>query len=392
MSAVVDWLERRHLQLLLLAVGLTPLLYFWWSGNVDLNVYRTGGFAVLHHVSLYSEGFGQLVPWIALPFTYPPLAAVLFVPLHLLPMPLADLAMCVASTAALTATMLAVLHRLLGWNRRALAIGLLGAVFAFAFEPVRSTIGFGQINLILMGLVALDCLLPRTRWPRGVLVGLAAAIKLTPAVFIVYFLVRRQYREAAVAGMTFVGLALVGFALAPADSTKYWFGVLFDPDRIGGATYAYNQCFQAVLHRVMGDGTPRTLVWLGLVLASGVLAGLAAYRARAVGDDVRALLVIAVWGLLASPVSWSHHWVWIAPASLLLIKYARQSKWMLAATIVILADFVIGPHQYLNPEGRKWSLPEHLVGSGYVLLGAAFLVVQGLKSAARIRYTCRLRS
>jgi alpha-1,2-mannosyltransferase len=261
-----------------------------------------------------------------------------------------------------------------------------------AFEPVRSTIGFGQVNLLLMGLVALDCLLPRTRWPRGVLLGLAIAIKLTPAVFVLYFLVRRQFRPAAVAMASFAGYSLLGWLLAAGDSRAYWFGVLFDPDRIGGATYAFNQCFQAVLHRAMPDGPARTLVWIALVLATGVLAVVAAYRARAAGRDVLALLVIAVWGLLASPVSWSHHWVWIAPASLLLAKCARRSKWMLAATILVIADFAVGPHQFLIPEGREWSFPEHLVGSSYVLIGLAFLLIQGLKSAPRIRYTCRLRS
>jgi alpha-1,2-mannosyltransferase len=362
----------------LLAVALTPVLYFWWSGNVDLNVYRTGGFAVLHDVSLYSEDFGQLVPWVALPFTYPPLAAALFVPLHLLPMPLADLAMCVASAAGLTATMLVVSQRLLGFNRRARTIGLVAVLAAFAFEPVRSTIGFGQINLILMGLVTLDCLLPRTRWPRGVLIGLAAAIKLTPAVFVVYFLVRRQYREAAVAVGTFAVLALVGFAVLPGDSTKYWFGVLFDPDRIGGATYAYNQCFQAILRRMMAEGPTGSLLWFGLVAATGVLATLAARRARAAGDDLLAVLAIATWGLLSSPISWSHHWVWFVPALFLLVHRIRSNRWGLAATSLAVATFAVGPHTLLDPEGRHWSLPEQVLGSGYVVLGLAFLILAAL--------------
>ncbi|WBQ05827.1 glycosyltransferase 87 family protein [Kribbella sp. CA-293567] len=395
MKPIYEALVRRHFQLLLLAVALTPLLYFSWSGNVDLNVYRTGGYAWLNDISLYSEGFGQLVPWVALPFTYPPLAAVLFVPLHLLPMPLADLALCITSAAALTATMLVVSSRLLrDRGRPSVMLGLAATVAAFAFEPVRSTIGFGQVNLILMALVTLDCLLPRTRWPRGVLVGLAAAIKLTPAVFVLYFLVRRQYREAAVAVATFVGLAVLGFAFAPRDSAKYWFGVLFDPDRIGGATYAYNQCFQAFLSRVMADGPVRSLLWLGLVAVTGVLAAVAARRARAAGDDVLALLAIATWGLLASPVSWSHHWVWVVPAALYL--GCHRHYWMLAATIL----FLIGPHTMLDPEGRHWSWPGQFFGAAYVILGLAFLTTaalsqtfcrdrteqaQALNSEARIR-------
>ncbi|GAA3596443.1 glycosyltransferase 87 family protein [Kribbella ginsengisoli] len=380
MRTLYDGLLRRRLQLLVLAVILTPLLYFSWSGNVDLNVYRTGGYAYLHDISLYSEGFGQLVPWVALPFTYPPIAAVLFVPLHLLPMPLADLAMCVGSAAGLTATMLVIAYRLRGWNKHTITLGLAATVAAFAFEPIRSTIGFGQINLMLMALVALDCLLPQTRWPRGALVGLAAAIKLTPAVFVVYFLVRRQYREAAIAMATFVGVGVLGFALAPTDSAKYWFGVLLDPDRIGGATYAFNQNYQALLSRVMADGVLRSLLWFGLVAATGVLAAVVARRARTSGDDVLALLAIATWGLLSSPVSWSHHWVWIVPAALYFL--CTRHWWMLTATIV----FAIGPHQLLDPEGRHWSWPEQLLGDSYAVLALAFLATAALSGTFRPRF------
>lgn len=286
--------------------------------------------------------------------------------------------MNLASVAGLTATALVVSWRLFGWNRRALLTGLGIATVAMAFEPVRSTIGFGQVNLILMGLVAVDCLLPRTRWPRGLLLGLAIAVKLTPAVFILYFLVRRQFRPAAVALASSAGFTLAAWALAPADSAEYWFGVLFDPSRIGGATYAFNQCFQAVLLRVMSEGPALSLLWICLVAATGVLAVVAAKRAQAAGDDVLALLVVAVWGLLASPVSWSHHWVWIVPATLYLLK-ARSR--MLAAVPV----FLIAPHAFLDPEGRNWSWLEQVLGSSYVLLGLAFLVASAVRASARAR-------
>ena len=124
-----------------------------------------------------------------MPFTYPPLAAILFVGLDVLPLTVAEVVMNLASVAGLTATALVVSWRLFGWNQRALLTGLVVSAGAMVFEPVRSTIGFGQVNLILMGLVALDCLLPKTRWPRGLLLGLAIAIKLTPAVFVLFFLV-----------------------------------------------------------------------------------------------------------------------------------------------------------------------------------------------------------
>ncbi|GAA1542218.1 glycosyltransferase 87 family protein [Kribbella lupini] len=378
-------LRDRRILVLAGLVALLPVLYTLYAGSLDLKVYRTGGYAWLHGVGLYSEHFADLVPGIRLPFTYPPLAAILFTALYAVPFTVAELLMNASSVAGLAATLLVVSARLHGWNRRAVVTGLFGVLAAMVLEPVRSTIGFGQVNLILMGLVALDCLLPRTRWPRGLLVGLAAAIKLTPAVFVVFYLVRRDYRSAAVSAVSFAGFTLLAWCLAPGDSRGYWFGVLFDPDRIGGATYGFNQCFQAVLARVMDEGVARTVVWLALVATSGALTWLAAWRRRAEGDDVTALLVVAVWGLLASPVSWSHHWVWIAPAVLVLLT-KRRLLWTTALV------FVVGPHTLLPAEGRDWSLLEHVVGSAYVLIGVGFLISQSVvraqeetKSAALIR-------
>ncbi|WP_432943091.1 glycosyltransferase 87 family protein [Kribbella sp. CA-253562] len=366
-------LRDRRIVVLVGLLALLPVLLTWYAGSLDLKVYRTGGYAWLHGISLYSERFADLVPGIRLPFTYPPLAAILFTALYAVPFTVAELVMNAASVAGLTATLLVVGARLHGWNRRTVVIGLSGALVAMLLEPVRSTIGFGQVNLILMGLVALDCLLLRAPWPRGLLVGLAAAIKLTPAVFVVFFLVRRDYLSAAVSALSFAGFTALAWWLAPGDSRDYWFGVLFDPDRIGGATYAFNQCFQAVLARVMDDGGA---LWVALVVTSGALAWLAAWRRRAEGDDVTALLVVAVWGLLASPVSWSHHWVWIAPAALLAV---RSMRW----AMIPLAVFAVGPHTLLPAEGRDWSLLEHAAGSAYVLIGVAFLLSQTLKPRSR---------
>jgi alpha-1,2-mannosyltransferase len=370
-------MSRRLVVPLAVLLALTPFLYVAYAGSLDIKVYRTGGYALLHSIPLYSERFADFVPGIRLPFTYPPLAAILFVGLEVIPFTAAELLMNLLSVAGLTATALVVSWRLFGWNRRALLTGLGIATVAMVFEPVRSTIGFGQVNLILMGLVALDCLLPHTRWPRGLLLGLAMAIKLTPAVFILFFLVRRQFRAAAVTLASCAGFTLAAWILTPANSKEYWFHVLFDPDRIGGATYAFNQCFKAALLRVMSEGPALSLLWIALVAATGVLAAVAAWRAQAAGDDVRALLVIATWGLLASPVSWSHHWVWIVPATLYFLK---SRSWMLAA----LPVFIVAPHALLDPEGRNWSWPEQLLGSSYVLLGLAFLIVS-VRTSARAR-------
>ncbi|WP_328992832.1 glycosyltransferase 87 family protein [Kribbella sp. NBC_01245] len=359
--------QRRVFWALVVVLALTPIWYAATAGSLDLQVYRTGGAVWRNGISLYSDGFADLVPTFPLPFTYPPFAAVLFTGLAVLPFTLAELVMNAISVAALAATLVVVTGRLYGWNRRSVLIGLGLTTIGMLLEPVRATIGFGQVNLLLMGLVTLDCLLPKTRWPRGLLLGLAAAIKLTPAVFVLYFLVRRQYRAAAMTFASFAGFSLAAYALIPADSTTYWFSVLFDPGRIGGATYAFNQCFQAVLERII-PGHPS--LWLALVAITLAPTVIAARRARAAGDDVTAVLVIAAFGLLASPVSWSHHWVWVAPA---LIALVHKRKWYVAAGI--LAVFAVGPHQFFPPEGRSWSLPEHVLGSAYVITAVAAILL-----------------
>ncbi len=132
-------MTRRFAVPLALLLALTPFLYVAYAGSLDLKVYRTGGYAWLHDVRLYSEHFADLVPGIRLPFTYPPLAAILFVGLEVLPFLAAEFFMNLASVAGLAATTLVVSWRLFGWNRRALLSGLGMATVAMAFEPVRST-------------------------------------------------------------------------------------------------------------------------------------------------------------------------------------------------------------------------------------------------------------
>ena len=117
---------------------------------------------------------------------------------------------------------------------------------ALLLEPVRTTLAYGQINIVLMALVALDGLTEEPRWPRGALVGLAAAVKLTPAAFVLFFLLRRDYRAAAVAGVSFAAATVAGFALAGHDSVRYWTAAVFQTGRIGGPATAANQCVQAV--------------------------------------------------------------------------------------------------------------------------------------------------
>ncbi|TVT59488.1 DUF2029 domain-containing protein [Amycolatopsis rhizosphaerae] len=344
----------------------------------DLQVYRTGGTAWLKGISLYAPEFGLLVPGEPLPFTYPPFAAIVFAPVSWLPWPAVRAVMGLLAAASIVLTALIAAGRRHGRGKAAPAMALGVSVLWFAFEPVRQTVLLGQVNLILMALVAADCLLPRPRWPRGVLVGIAAAVKLTPAVFVLFFLVRRQFRAAAVSVAAFAACALLAFALAPKDSIEYWTSTLFDPARIGGTAYAFNQNIQAILVRLLPAGPGRSLLWAGLAAAAMALAVVGARRAYRAGDEVTALLLIATGGLLASPVSWSHHWVWVLPAAVVAFDVARRGGAAVRIAAVLMAGvFALGPHSFLPQlHGLElhWTWWQHLLGSSYVLIAVAVLI------------------
>src|SRR5579859_989253 len=189
------------------------------SYRLDLDVYRLGGQVWLHGGQLYGT-LPTTAIGVRLPFTYPPFAAILASPLSLIPLGVAGLLITLC-TLGLLAVPLRLYLRPLAWP---LGLVLPAALF---LEPVRSSIQFGQVNVILMTLVALDCLTREPRWPRGVLAGLAAAIKLTPLPFVLYFLIRRDYRAAFTMGLSFAAFTGLGFVLAPDDSSRYWTHVVF---------------------------------------------------------------------------------------------------------------------------------------------------------------------
>ncbi|EOM74334.1 glycosyltransferase 87 family protein [Rhodococcus rhodnii] len=347
---------------------------------IDLRVYRVGAQVLLDGGDIY----GALPPVVGdfrLPFTYPPIAAMLFAPLTVIPFGLGKLVFTLVSVVALAVTLRVVLDRVwpqLGpraaWSATVIAVAL-----ALQLEPVRETISFGQINMVLMALVAVDMLTNDPRWPRGLLIGLAAAIKLTPIGFLLLFLVKRDWRTSAHivgAALGFTALALV---VMPQESAKYWSQTLPDTGRIGPAYFANNESFKAVISRFGPPEHIGSVLWLVAVAVMLAVAAIAIWRALAHDDLVLAALANATAILLASPVSWSHHWVWAAPALLVLTLGALRapSTWNVFAANGIGALFLIGP-QHLLPtaEDREldWALWQHGLGTLYVTAGFGFLL------------------
>ena len=193
-------------------------------------------------------------------------------------------------------------------------------------EPIRSNFDFGQVNVVLMTLVIADCVPRKTPWPRGMLLGLAIALKLTPAVFLLYFLLRRDTRALLVTTASAVVATLAGFALAWRDSLEYWTETVRNTDRIGTVTLNTNQNIAGALARLgLGEGE-RFVVWTVACFAVLGLTVWAARRALGTDEPVLALICVAMFGLVVSPVSWSHHWVWALPAVLVCAVVAYRHR------------------------------------------------------------------
>ncbi|MFD9615533.1 glycosyltransferase family 87 protein, partial [Streptomyces sp. NPDC059083] len=226
-------LTGRQGQLLAIAVALfaiSAVISFvtLWHGFIDLQVYRNGARAWLDGKDLY--GPMPAVYGIGLPFTYPPLAALFFAPLAIMPLAVAEWAVLAVSIASLGVTLWVVLDRIrpsLAWQTRlAVVIGAVGLLQLL--EPIRETYGFGQINLVLMAAVTLDCLVRKPFWPRGMLIGIAVSVKLTPGGYLLYFLLRKDWKGAITLVLSAIGAIAVGFVLFPKDSPQYWFHTLSD--------------------------------------------------------------------------------------------------------------------------------------------------------------------
>ncbi|MBW4042488.1 MAG: DUF2029 domain-containing protein [Acidobacteria bacterium] len=257
----------------------------------DAWVYLGAGRVVLAGGALYSAELATPIPGFRLGFTYPPLAAELFALGGGLPVRVGAAALTAMSGAALfLVCLLAVASssvRTRAARPTAYPIPLIAAGatwLACTLEPVQQTFSFGQVNLVLAGLVAADCLVDRPWWPRGALVGLAAAIKLTPLAFLLFFLAARRYRAALVAAASFVLFGAVAWAIEPADSSTFWFHDVASTDRIGALWYAGNQSLRGLVARLGLPITGATVAWV--VLAVLVVAlGFLGTRQRLRSDD-----------------------------------------------------------------------------------------------------------
>jgi alpha-1,2-mannosyltransferase len=326
----------------------------------DLKVYNHAG-------KIARQSPGTLYTWQLQPgikFTYTPFAALVFAFGSLLPWAVLTRLMTVVSIAALLITIWLTL-RALGWSGRRLATALLGiGAVALWTEPVQRGLHLGQVELLLMVLIVWDLSQDDRRWWKGAGIGIAAGIKLIPLIYIPYLVLSGKIRQAAVASGVFLGTILIGFPFLPSASSKYWLtGYFLRPRNVGAVGSLLNQSLLAMLTRAYGSERAATPAWLALdavVVALGVIAAAMLDRS---GRPVAGWVTCALTGLLVSPISWDHHWIWVVPVIVVLVDAAARSRGPARWAFGVLAAGVAaiyGGWPYLN--GQLIWVPHGLIG------------------------------
>ncbi|MFC9230419.1 glycosyltransferase 87 family protein [Streptomyces decoyicus] len=404
-------LVRRHPARAAALACLVSFTVFWVVQRLaqvtmlDLMVYRAEGFTVRNGGSLYD----MVATSAHLPNTYPPFAALLFTPLTLLGVP----AMRTLATAGNLLLLVAVVHlslRLAGPPRRLpgpAATLALSALLVWC-EPVWTTLRYGQINLLLAALVLWDLTRKDTHRLAGIGIGIAAGLKLTPALFAVFLAVAGAVRagqllrsgagaraawnpwlrQAAVATTAFLATTLLSALALPRDSYRFWTEIVFAADRVGEVEITANQSLRGALARLLHTHDPGT-AWimvagpaaaLGLALAAGSLLR---------GQRAWAAVACAATALLVSPISWSHHWVWcvpmvILPGSEALRRSGTAARRWWAATAalgLLFCSFALWwvPHRWHHHEELHQNGVQMLLSDAYPIAGLALLALTGAR-------------
>lgn len=338
------WLRKAALPIsVALVLGQLVVLGVWSDAHtllIDLQVYRAGGAHVPAGLPLFDGGV-----LLDLPFVYPPFAAVLFVPLTLLPLTVLKL---VWTAAGLAALVFAVQRsaRTVGRRLPPEVVVLLVAV-GLSLDPVRTTLYLGQINLLLLALVLADLTgRPESRW-RGVGVGLAVSIKLTPLVFVGYLLLTRRFRAAGTALATATAATALGFLAAPRDSVEYWLrGTFAAAGRISDIAATSNHSVNGLLARALGEGAAQRWAFLAAAALLGAWTLALAVRAHRRADELAALALCGLASAALAPFAWSHHWVWFVPLLVLLVHRAclrtgSHRALLLAAVVLVVTVAII---------------------------------------------------
>jgi len=291
------------------AVALIAYLSVWGQRyGLDLEVYRNAVSSWRSRQNPYLLTFTQS----DLPFTYPPFALLVLSPLTWTPFPVTQWLLSAAGLATATGAIVLVLRDMGATvTRRLWCRSFTWSCLSFiALEPARSAIDYGQVEFILMFIVVADLLVAASPY-RGIGIGLAAAVKLTPLSFVIVLAVSRDVKSVIRAAVSFFTWTGLSWLFWPRASRTYWFSDVGDPARVGPIAYAGNQCWYAILHRPPFPASGSDLAWLLLSLMTLVASAFVAWRCVSTKQKAPAIIATALAYLLISPISWTHHWVWV---------------------------------------------------------------------------------
>ena len=350
--------------ILLAGIGAIVWIAFSRGTTKDLDVYLLAGRWFARGGDVYAHHFGRTLAT-PLPYTYPPLWAAVAGAVAWLPWRSVAVAWTVLDIALLVwvvhAAYASFLDRL--GAQRPIALAVLVVVLGLT-APVLSVLDLGQIGLVLMALVLADTLPRRRRLPQGLLVGAATAIKLVPGIFIPYWMLTKRPRAAVTGLVVAIGLWILTALLRPDLSSSYWLDVVFDPGRTGDARVLVDQSINGALLRT---GFAQPALW-AIIAGVALVVGYARARAaHAAGDELAAVSLVALAGLLASPVSWIHHAVWIVPVTGVLLGDGRDRRRRLA-WVATVAVFVLHVPLWERAGMRFDGVAATIVDNAFVLV------------------------
>lgn len=353
------------------------------AGGWDFCIYRDSGRHVLEDLPLYDQSTSRC----KFEYIYPPFSAIASVPLVWFSAG-ADTHVWFAINVAVLIAIVLLCFRILGYRITPYTAGicaLLGIACAF-LEPVRSTLFFGQINLVLMLPVLWDASRGQRSRLKGIGVGVAAGIKLTPAYFVLYYVLLRQWRAAGVAVVTIAATIGLGWLILPRDSWQYWSGKVVDSSPYNkGLFLVGDQSVRGAIARLSGEAPPAWL-WLPVDACVVAISMWIAVRLYRHGETLLALTVVGLSSCAVSPFTWSHHWVWLVPMVVYFVHRALTNPWWWIGAAGLLAAMGAWPYPFPDGPGTRIGLflfppvwiPRSVLVNLYLIVYATLLAVAGL--------------
>jgi alpha-1,2-mannosyltransferase len=367
--------------------------------KLDLKEYYTAGQDALSGKNVY------ITPNTNFNFLYTPITAVFFSYLSLIPFTIGKFIFTGISILSLIVTVRISLGLVKAQSdsRRWMLTWLITTLL-FWTEPIQQTLNFGQINLLLMALIMVGFSHRMNGYWSGVFIGLATSIKLTPGIFIAYLFFTRRFLAGIISIAVFLSTVILGFLILPPDAILYWSGLFLNTNRVGDVMLVGDQSLNAMISRMAGSIDGAKPFWMFFIVLVGLIGLYISAKARKRHNELLGVVLCAFTGLLVSPFSWSHHWVWIAPLLVYLIYIALETKSVFAWFSVVIVCIVFGwfspfiPGLSSLPDGIIWGNTDFSMKdialfqqNPYVVAGILVLCISGFYLIYKTKFVHRMQ-